>query len=82
MLSVYPESTGAVAAMVVLTLFLAAALWSWKTPITLVVVAVFALRFAAFDLREAAHQFGEARSGLALLALARRTAPTGMPAVA
>jgi hypothetical protein len=71
-LGINPESTGAVAAAVVISLVLVAALWFWGTPAVLVVAAVFALIFAAFDLREVAHQLGEARSlaAVALLAAA------------
>ncbi len=69
LLGVNPESTGAIAAAVIISLLLAAALWLWQAPALLVFVAVFALLFATFDLREVAHQFGEARGGLALLAL-------------
>jgi hypothetical protein len=71
-LGINPEATGAVAAAVVISLVLAAALWFWGTPAVLVVAAVFALIFAALDLREVAHQLGEARSlaAVALLAAA------------
>jgi hypothetical protein len=65
-LGIDPESTGAVAAAVVISLLLAVALWFSSTPTVPIVVAVFALLFAALDLREVAHQ---AHSGLAAIAL-------------
>ncbi len=68
-LGIDPESPGAVAAAVAVSLVLAAALWFWGTPAVLVVTAVFALLFAALDVREVAHQLGEARGGLAAIAL-------------
>jgi hypothetical protein len=68
-LGINPESTGAIAAAVAVSLVLAAAVWFWGTPIVLLATAAFALLFAALDLRELAHQLSEARSGLATIAL-------------
>src|SRR4030095_4209463 len=69
MLGINPEATGTVAAAVVVSVVLAAALWFWGTPAVLIVAAVVAVLFAALDLREVAHQLSEARSGLAAVAL-------------
>ena len=81
-LGISPESTGAVAAAVVVSLVLAAALWFWGTPAVLVVAAVFALLFAALDLREVAHQLGEARGGLAAFALVAAVLHVGVAVLA
>jgi hypothetical protein len=54
---------------VAISLLLAAALYFWGTPATLVVVAVLALLFAALDVRELLHQINESRSGLVAAAL-------------
>jgi hypothetical protein len=64
-----PESTGTVAAAVLISLLLAVALWLWGTPPILVIAAVVALVFAAFDGREVLHQVAESRAGLAAIAL-------------
>jgi hypothetical protein len=77
-----PESTGAVAVAVAISLVLAAALWFWGTPAVLVVTAVFALLFAALDLREVAHQLGEARSSLAAVALLAAALDVGVAVLA
>jgi hypothetical protein len=63
------ESTSTVAAAVLISLLLAAALWFWGTPPTLVVAGAVALLFAVLDLREVAHQLSEGRSGLVAVAL-------------
>ena len=81
-LGINPESTGAIAAAVVLSLVLAAALWFWGTPAVLIVAAVFALLFAALDLREVAHQLSEARSGLAVIALLAAVLHVGVAVIA
>ena len=81
-LGINPESTGAIAAAVVLSLVLAAALWFWGTPAVLIVAAVFALLFAALDLREVAHQLSEARSGLAAIALLAAVLHVGVAVIA
>ena len=45
-----------VAAAVMISLLVAASVWFWGTPAVLVVAVGVALLFAAFDLREVAHQ--------------------------
>lgn len=65
-----PESTGAIAAAVVISLLLAAALWFWGTPGVLIVAALFALLFAALDLRELMNQLSQSRTSLVVIALA------------
>ena len=77
-----PESTSAVAAAVVISLILAAALWFWGAPAVLVVTAVVALLFAVFDLREVAHQLSEARSSLVVVALLAALLHAGAAVVA
>jgi hypothetical protein len=64
-----PDSTGVIAAAAAVSLALAAALWFWGTPIILTAALAFGLLYAALDLREVAHQVGEARGGLAAIAL-------------
>jgi hypothetical protein len=81
-LGINPESTGAIAVAVVISLLLAATLWFWGTPAVLGTAIVFALFFAALDLREVAHQVSEARSGLAALALLAAVLHVGVAAVA
>ena len=81
-LGINPESTGAVAAAVMVSLVLAAALWFWRTPAVLIVAAVFALLFAALDLREVAHQLSEARNGLAAIALLAAVLHVGVAVLA
>ena len=68
-LGINPESTGALAAAVVVSLLVAAAVWFWDNPAVLIVTAVVALLFATLDVREVLHQIDESRHGLALLAL-------------
>lgn len=68
-LGVNPESSGTVAAAVVISLLLAAALWFWGTPAIVVIAAGFALLFTALDVREVLHQINESRGGLAAVAL-------------
>ena len=68
-LGINPESNGAVAAAVVLSLLLALAVWIWGTSAILVGTIAFGLAFAAFDVREAFHQADESRGGLVALAL-------------
>lgn len=63
------ESTPAITAAVTISLLLAAALWFWGTPAVLVIVAGFALVFAALGVREVVQQINEARVGLAAVAL-------------
>ena len=81
-LGINPESTTAVAAAVVISLLLAAALYYWGTPATLIVAGVFALLFAALDLRELAHQLSEGRSSLVVLALLAAVLHAGVAVVA
>ena len=52
-----------------ISLALAAALWFSESPVILIVAAVFALLFAAFDLREVVHQLSESRLSLVVIAL-------------
>ena len=77
-----PESTAAVTAAVTLSLLLAAALYFWGTNPTLIVAGVFALLFAALDLREVAHQLSEGRSGLVVVALLATVLHAGTAVVA
>ena len=77
-----PESTAAVTAAVVISLLLAAALYFWGTPATLIVAGVFALLFAALDLRELAHQLSEGRSSLVVVALLAAVLHAGAAVVA
>ena len=77
-----PESTSTVAAAVVISLLLASALYFWGTPATLIVAGVFALLFAALDLREVAHQLSEARSSLVAVALLAAVLHAGAAVVA
>lgn len=65
-----PESPAAIAAAVVISLLLAAALWFWGTPGVLIVAALFALLFAALDLRELRNQLSQSRTSLVVIALA------------
>lgn len=69
-LGINPESTAAIAAAVVISLLLAVALWFSDTPGVLIVAAIFALLFAALDLREVVHQLQESRISLVVIALA------------
>jgi len=78
MFGINPESTGAVAAAVIISLLLAAALWFWRTPAVLIVAVVFALLFVVLDLREVMHQLSEARGGLAAIALVAAVLHTGV----
>jgi hypothetical protein len=68
MLGIDPESTGAITTAVVISLALAAALWFSGTPGVLIVGAIFALLFAAFDVREVMHQLSESRISLVVIA--------------
>ena len=68
-LGINAESTGVIAAAVIISLLVAASVWFWGTPAVLVVAAGMALLFAAFDLREVAHQLNEARTNLVVIAL-------------
>lgn len=81
-LGINPESTGAVAAAVVVSLVLAAALWFWGNPAVLIAAAAFALLFAVLDLREVAHQLAEARGGLAAIALLAAALHVGVAGLA
>ena len=82
LLGINPESTGAIAAAVAVSVVFAAALWFWGSPAVLIVAAVFALLFAALDLREVAHQLSEARSGLAAIALLAAALHVGVAVIA
>jgi hypothetical protein len=82
MLGINPESTGAVAAAVIISLLLAAALWFWRTPAVLIVAVVFALLFVVLDLREVMHQLSEARGGLAAIALVAAVLHIGVALIA
>lgn len=82
LLGISPESSGAVAAAVVVSVALAAALWLWGAPIVLIVSAGFALLFAAFDLREVAHQLSEAAGGLASIAVLATVLHVGVAVLA
>jgi hypothetical protein len=81
-LGINPESTGAIAAAVVLSLALAAALWFWGTPGVLIVTVFFALLFAALDLREVTHQLQESRISLAAIALVATILHSGAAVIA
>jgi hypothetical protein len=76
------ESTRTVIAAVVISLFLAAALYFWGTPATLIVAGAVALLFAVLDLREVAHQLSEGRSGLVVVALLAAVLHAGAAVVA
>jgi hypothetical protein len=82
MFGIDPESTGAIAAAVIISLLLAAALWFWKTPAVLIVAVVFALLFAVLDLREVMHQLSEARGGLAAIAVVAAVLHIGVALIA
>jgi hypothetical protein len=82
MLGINPESTGAVAAAVIISLLLAAALWFWRTPAVLIVAVVFALLFVVLDLREVMHQLSEARGGFAAIALVAAVLHIGVALIA
>ncbi len=69
MLGLNPESNGMVAAAIVISSLLAAALWFRETPAMLGVVVIVALLFALLDLREIPHQLAEARGWLVAVAL-------------
>jgi hypothetical protein len=81
-LGINPESTAAVTAAVVISLLLAAALYFWGTSATLIVAGVFALLFAALDLREVAHQLSEDRTSLVVIALLAAALHAGAAVVA
>jgi hypothetical protein len=81
-LGINVESTSTVATAVVISLLLAAALWFWGTPPTLVVAGAVALLFAALDLREVTHQLSEGRSGLVAVALLAAVLHAGAAVVA
>jgi hypothetical protein len=82
MLGINPESTGAVAAAVIISLLLTAALWFWRTPAVLFVAVVVALLFGVLDLREVMHQLSEARSGLAAIAIVAAVLHIGVALIA
>jgi hypothetical protein len=82
MFGIDPESTGAIAAAVIISLLLAAALWFWRTPTALIVAVVFALLFAVLDLREVMHQLSEARGGLAAIAVVAAVLHIGVALIA
>jgi hypothetical protein len=62
------ESTGAVAALVVGSLALAAAVWRRPVRLVLGVVAAFAIVAGVLDVTEASHQLDDSHTGLAALA--------------
>jgi hypothetical protein len=62
------ESPRNVTAAVILSLGLAVVLWLARRRWLAIVVAVFALAFAAFDIGELVHQLDEGRGGLVMLA--------------
>jgi hypothetical protein len=66
---VNPESTGLVVTAVVVSVLFAAAILTIGTPWLAGLIAVLMLAFAALDVREILHQFGESHLGLALLAI-------------
>ena len=68
-LGIDPESTGAVAIAVAISLLLAMAVWLRRTSAVLGAAVVFGLLFAALDVREALHQADESRGGLVALVL-------------
>jgi hypothetical protein len=68
LLGVDPESRGLVAVAVAGSLLLAAAVLLWQSAALLAVVGLAMLAFASLDVREIAHQVGEHRSGLIVLA--------------
>jgi hypothetical protein len=63
------ESTGAVAALVVVSLALAVAVWRRPVPLVLGAIAGFAVVAGVLDVVEVSHQFDTDRPGLAVLAL-------------
>ncbi len=64
-----PESIGLVIAAALASLLLALALWRLPTsPPLLAFVALVALAFAIFDIREAVHQVSESRTSLTVVA--------------
>jgi hypothetical protein len=67
-LGVDVESPLTVTAAMILSLGLAVALWLARRRWLAIVVAVFALAFAAFDIGELVHQLDEGRGGLVVLA--------------
>lgn len=64
-----PDAAGLVAAAIAASLLLAFGVWRFPTmrPL-LVLVALAALAFCAFDVREAVHQASESRTGLVIVA--------------
>jgi hypothetical protein len=68
MFGIDPEANATVAAALIATILLAAAVWLWPTPVVLGIVAVFAAIFVSLDVREVLHQWSESRGGLAALA--------------
>jgi uncharacterized membrane protein YdbT with pleckstrin-like domain len=68
-LGINPESTGAVAVAVTISLLLGLAVWLWGTPVILATAVAFGLVLAGLDVREAFHQADESRGGLVALAL-------------
>lgn len=63
------EATAPVAAAVLVSIAVGAALWFWwRRPLALVLAILFALGFAVLDAREVIHQIGVANPPLAFLA--------------
>jgi hypothetical protein len=65
-----PESPAAVGTAVAASLLLAAGIWLTRRREVAWSVVAFGLAFAVLDVREAGHQLGESRAGLAILAAA------------
>lgn len=68
-LGVNPEATTLVLAAVIGSAVLAAALLLVASPLLAALVGLAMAAFAALDVREVVHQFGESHSGLAVLAI-------------
>jgi hypothetical protein len=68
LLDINPEATGLVVIAVAVPLTLAALILTVPSPALAAGVALVMLVFTALDIREAAHQLNESRSGLAALA--------------
>ena len=64
------EQPAIVAAGALIMLALAAITLGWRRRVVLLGVAVVALAFVAFDVREAMHQVGEANSALVIVSSA------------
>jgi hypothetical protein len=68
-LGINPESTPLVLAAVIGSIALAVALLLFGSPLLAAFIGLAAAAFAALDVREVVHQFGESHSGIAALAI-------------